>query len=89
MNFWMARDTNEIDMKCISKLCPPYFLLNYIIIIGLYILFIVKVVFTYHGANKSHMPCICMLFGCHNLIVTYLLLDKIEYCEFQQNKYLA
>ena len=32
--------------------------------------------------NNFHiMPRMCMLFGCHDLIVTYLLLDKIEYCE--------
>ena len=37
-------------------------------------------------ANKFHMPNICTLFGCRSLIVTYLLLDKIEYCEPQQNK---
>lgn len=40
-------------------------------------------------ANKFHKPSICTLFGCRNFIVIYLMLDKIEYCEPQQNKCLA
>lgn len=64
MYFCIVRDTNEIDLKCILKLYPPYFFLYYIFnfLMLFYILFIIEVIFTYHVPTSFIWQGICKLF---------------------------
>lgn len=55
MNFFMVRDTNNIDMKCISKLYPVYscYMIHLIHFYSiLYILCIEEVIFTYNARQQ-------------------------------------